>query len=182
MVKSHYDIINKAIKRTSREKVTRQLLSFSKQHPSKKTYAIKLARASYFGSSTSSSSLHTPHFAASAVSLPTHAASASASSLRREAGYRAPPDTSHSTKRDAFTLIRRAPDAVPPLVKKPAVKTESPSSPTRPSTSPSTHDRVKTAVKLTDGIKADLTSEYTPREELQTSNATETQEYKKAVK
>ena len=53
MVKSHYDIINKAIKRTSREKVTHQLLSFAKKHPSKKTYAVKLARATYFGAQRS---------------------------------------------------------------------------------------------------------------------------------
>ncbi len=49
MTKTSIEIIKNAIKRSSREKVTRQLLAFANKNPHLKNHAIKLARASYFG-------------------------------------------------------------------------------------------------------------------------------------
>tara|TARA_B100001094_G_scaffold29268_1_gene24392 strand:- start:1481 stop:2782 length:1302 start_codon:yes stop_codon:yes gene_type:complete len=51
MTKTSIEIIKNAIKRSSREKVTRQLLAFANKNPHLKNHAIKLARASYFGAS-----------------------------------------------------------------------------------------------------------------------------------
>ena len=182
MVKSHYDIINKAIKRTSREKVTHQLLSFAKKHPSKKTYAVKLARATYFGAQRPK---------------------------RERIPLKPVPVTSPYAEGGAFTLLPPAPRRgggvkIPPP--SPARSPTPPPSQPRPPTPPSrdhhktwvsqragqpgedvfydaesSHDHgVKSSVIPPSHIQTQLTKGYKPTQ-LQTSDVTGTEEYIKAV-
>uniref|UniRef100_A0A6C0FCD0 Uncharacterized protein n=1 Tax=viral metagenome TaxID=1070528 RepID=A0A6C0FCD0_9ZZZZ len=182
MVKSHYDIINKAIKRTSREKVTHQLLSFAKKHPSKKTYAVKLARATYFGAQRPK---------------------------RERIPPKPTPVTSPYAEGGAFTLLPPAPRRgggvkIPPP--SPARSPTPPPSQPRPPTPPSkdhhktwvspragqpgedvfydaesSHDHgVKSSVIPTSDIQTQLTKGYKPTQ-LQTSDVADSEEYRKAV-